>query len=450
MSRRRHVVMMLLPLLAMPVPLSADAQTAMPASASTLDPAARREIVEAFAREMRERYVFPKQGERVAEQVTTALAAGKYDDSRTTTELAHRLSADASAITHDAHLEILGPRGAPRPPAPQAKGPPTAMEAVEAGITRADKLAGGVGYIEVRSFPSLSSFKRVINAAMSGLSGSRALIIDVRRNGGGDPESVTYLVSFLVPPDRPISAFVMRTAKTNDTTRRTFRSVHTPATFVNVPVYVLTSKDTFSGGEEFAYDIQALKRGTLIGETTGGGANPAGSSDLGHGVTALIPFGRPENPITKTNWDGVGVRPDIAVSTSLALTAALTKSGSKPAVDVANASIQRVFTPRTTPLPGTGVAVRKLLSSITSGAPLKAILAPELNSYFEQTLPKRRAELTDLGELRSVNFYRVARFQGGDVYKLTFAKGQRNIQIAIGDNGIIEEASAFLPLEPGQ
>ena len=77
MSRRRHVVMMLLPLLAMPVPLSADAQTAMPASALTLDPAARREIIEAFAREMRERYVFPKQGERVAEQVTTALAAGK-------------------------------------------------------------------------------------------------------------------------------------------------------------------------------------------------------------------------------------------------------------------------------------------------------------------------------------------------------------------------------------
>ncbi len=149
------------------------------------------------------------------------------------------------------------------------------MEAVEAGITRADQLAGRVGYVEVRSFPSLSSFKQVIDAAMSGLSGSRALIIDARRNGGGDPESVTYLVSFLVPPDRPISDFIMRTAKTNDTTRRSFRSVRTPVSFLEVPVYVLMSSDTFSGGEESAYDIQALKRGTLIGETTGGGTNPA-------------------------------------------------------------------------------------------------------------------------------------------------------------------------------
>jgi hypothetical protein len=112
--------------------------------------------------------------------------------------------------------------------------------------------------------------------------------------------------------------------------------------------------------------------------------------------------------------------------------------------------MQRVFTPRTTPLPGTEAAVRKLLGAIMSGVPVRAILAPEFGSYFEQTLPKLRIELADLGELRSVNFYRVARFQGGDVYKLTFANGRRNIQIAIEEKGIIEEASALLPLEPGQ
>jgi hypothetical protein len=202
---------------------------------------------------MREHYVFPERGERVAAQVTATLVSGKYDDATTTTQLAQRLSADALAITHDAHLEILGPRGAPpAAPAVQAKGPPPVMEAVEAGITRADKLAGGVGYIEVRSFPSASSFKRVIDAAMSGLSSSRALIIDVRRNGGGDPESVTYLVSFFVPHDRPITDFIMRTAKTNDTTRRSFRSVRTPVSFLKAPIYVLTSTGTFSGGEEFA------------------------------------------------------------------------------------------------------------------------------------------------------------------------------------------------------
>lgn len=447
MTRRHHVFMMLLPLLAIPLPLAAEAQTPMPASVSTLDAAARREIVEAFAREMREQYVYPERGEQVAAQVAEALAAGKYDDAKTTIELAHRLSADASAITHDAHLEVFVSQP---PQAPRVGDPPRQMPAAEAGITRADKLTGDVGYIEVIGFPTLNSFKRVIDASMSALSGSRALIIDVRHNGGGDPESVAYLVSFLVPPDQPINDIILRTAKTSNTTRQSFRSVITPVSFLEVPVYVLTSKSTFSGGEEFAYDIQALKRGILVGETTGGGANPASRSDLGHGVTALIPFGRAENPITKTNWDGVGVRPDVAVAADSALSVALTKAGSKPAVDIDNASTQRVFSPRTTPLPGTEAALRKLLGAIASGAPVQPIVAPQYAARIEPTLPELRAELADLGELRSVNFYRVARFQGGDVYKLSFANGQRNMQLAVGPKGLIEEASPLLPLEPGQ
>jgi C-terminal processing protease CtpA/Prc len=85
------------------------------------------------------------------------------------------------------------------------------------------------------------------------------------------------------------------------------------------PVYVLTSARTFSGGEECAYDFQTQKRATLVGETTGGGANPGGPVSLGNGFLAFIPTGRAINPLTKTNWEHVGVKPDVAVPAAEAL-----------------------------------------------------------------------------------------------------------------------------------
>jgi C-terminal processing protease CtpA/Prc len=85
---------------------------------------------------------------------------------------------------------------------------------------------------------------------------------------------------------------------------------------------VLTSARTFSGGEECAYDFQTQKRATLVGETTGGGANPVGFFAVGHGIMVAIPTGRSTNPVTRTSWERVGVKPDIAVPAAQALQAA--------------------------------------------------------------------------------------------------------------------------------
>lgn len=439
----RHAFLSCLFLLTMPLGLPAVAQTATPAPAPAFDTAARREVVEQFARAMRERYIFPDLAEQVAARATTALASGSYDDTKSAAELARRLSADAAALTHDKHLTVFSMRE------PRNDGPPRQMPVAEAGVVRADTLAGGVGYVEVVGFPPLAFFKGVIDRAMTSLSGSRALIIDVRRNGGGDPESVAYLVSFLIPPDRAINDIVSRVEKTTDTTRRSFRSVRTPVPFFDLPVYVLTSHATFSGGEEFAYDIQALKRGTLIGETTGGGANPVGGVDIGHGVIALIPFGRAENPITKTNWEGVGVRPDVSVAADSALGVALTKAGSKPIADIATASTKRLFSPRTTPLPGSGAAVRKLIDAIAGGTTIEDIVAPQFASVIQPQLPRNRAEIASLGKLLSIDFWRVASF-GGDEYKLRFANGQRKTVLAVDKDGRIVGMLPLAPLDPGE
>jgi hypothetical protein len=208
-------------------------------------------------------------------------------------------------------------------------------------------------------------------------------------------------------------------------------------------VYVLTSKDTFSGGEDFAYTAQSFKRGTVVGEVTGGGANPTGPVELGHGVIATIPFGRSENPLTKTNWEGRGVQPDVAVAASGALEVALQRAGARPVKEVEAASVERVFAPRTTPLPGYETAMRQLIVGYLSGQPDYSIMAPKFADETRRNLSRLRAELMPLGELRSVKFRRP--MMGGGEFLLRFANGSRLMPILLGQDGKIVAALPPIP-----
>lgn len=143
------------------------------------------------------------------------------------------------------------------------------------------------------------------------LSGTDALILDLRRNGGGRPSSVAYLMSHFFPlgDERHLNDIYDR--PTNVTQQYWTNPAITQR--YDKPVYVLTSARTFSGGEECAYDFQTQKRATLVGETTGGGTNPVAPYSVGHGIVVAIPRGQAINPVTKTSWEHVGVKPDIAV-----------------------------------------------------------------------------------------------------------------------------------------
>ncbi len=411
---------------------------------------------------MRDRYVFPEIGERAATRISAALAAGEYDGLADRTAFIQRLSADVQAIAKDKHLNIMSPmgpppRGGPPPGGPPPGGPPPGgpppgpppMPSSEAGVTRADRLAGGIGYIEVVGFPPPHAFKPVADRAMSALKGSRALIIDIRRNGGGMPESVAYLVSYLVEPNRPINTIVARDPNTRNFTRQDYSSVPTPVSFAKVPIYVLTSKGTFSGGEEFAYDVQALKRGTIIGEVTGGGANPTGPVELGHGVMAGIPFARAENPITKTNWEGRGVQPHMAVAASDALKVALQKAGQKPVGEIEAASVKRVFAPRSTALPGYEAALRQLIVGFVSGQPDYSVMNSRFADQTRRELPRYREAFSPLGELRTVKFRRPFML-GGDEFEVTFANGTRRMAILLDASGKIDAASPPMMAPPGE
>jgi C-terminal processing protease CtpA/Prc len=133
-----------------------------------------------------------------------------------------------------------------------------------------------------------------------------------------------------------------------DDTTRQFWTVPTVTQRYDKPVYVLTSARTFSAGEDCAYDFQVQKRGTLVGETTGGGSNPVGWFSVGHDIAVAIPTSRTTNFVTKTNWEHVGVKPDIAVPAAQALQTAhvaiLRNLVSSAREDTERTELQRVLT----------------------------------------------------------------------------------------------------------
>ena len=434
---RRPFVMLLPVLLSMSfIPSGGAAQVApiVPVAANTIDRDARADVVAKLSDALRNNYVFPDVGEKAAQKITASLAAGEYANLNDANAFAARLSSDVAAVAHDKHLWVFSESAPPPPPRGAAGDIPHA----EAGLTRADKLAGGIGYIEVIGFPPLPMFKPTVDRALSALKGSRALIIDDRRNGGGSPDAVAYLVSFLVSRKQTveINDIVSRTAKTNNFTRKRFDSQPTPVSFAGIPVYVLTGKNTSSGGEEFAYDVQTHKFGKIVGEITGGGANPTGPVELGHGIVAMIPFGRADNPITRTNWEGRGVQPDISVPAQDALKVALQRLGGKPASAVTAASLKQVFTPRSTPLGGSETAVRELVAGLVSGKPDYANMSPEQANATREQLPQLQHLLLPLGELRSTKFRQVG-MMGADQYEVSFDRGTLTVAVLVDSNGKI-------------
>ena len=181
------------------------------------------------------------------------------------------------------------------------------------GIHRVERLNGNVGYLDVRRVPVPANAGPAISAAMELVAGTYALIIDLRRNGGGSPEGVVYWCSHLVDEQPPTHLNDIFRADTGET-HQFWALPYVPGPrYLGRPVYVLTSSRTFSGGEDFAYTLQALGRAQVIGETTGGGAHPTRGFPISAAVHIAVPFARSINPVTGTNWQGTGVVPDVPV-----------------------------------------------------------------------------------------------------------------------------------------
>ncbi|MCR5861903.1 S41 family peptidase [Flavobacterium sp. J372] len=280
-------------------------------------------VIKALVQKMNDGYIFPEVAMNAGKQLTALQKKGKYAAITDSREFAKALTDDLREIVKDKHLGVRfrPPLYTNAPKAEEAKKQEEAfmkhMRRMNLGFAKADLLEGNVGYLKVDGFGPVDKVGETCSGAMMFLSNTDALIIDLRDNHGGEPDMVRYLASYFFG-DEPVHLNDLYFRNGNQTTE--FWTIPVPGKkYLDKPVYVLTSSHTFSGGEELAYDLQTQKRATLIGETTGGGANPGDEVELPEGFTAFIPGGRAINPITKTNWEGTGVKPDIAVPAGNAL-----------------------------------------------------------------------------------------------------------------------------------
>ncbi|MTI41913.1 S41 family peptidase [Fulvivirga lutimaris] len=280
-------------------------------------------LVTELARDLKQNYVFEKEANAMHDMLLAKLEEGKYNNLEKE-DLAEALHEDLRAVANDKHLRI---RYGNRRTAP-SKFAGREIKSLPNGVGEVEILEGNIGYLELTGFSNPNgSYRDMLAEKMEKLASTKAVIFDLRNNGGGSPEAVRLLSSYLFPEDEAVHLnslyYRNRDVKTDYYTLKEVEG----SRIDQLPVYILTSDFTFSAGEEFCYNLLNLKRATLVGETTGGGAHPVNFYNLPEGVVAIIPEGRAINPITQTNWEGVGVVPHYKVDEAEALDKTLSLIG---------------------------------------------------------------------------------------------------------------------------
>jgi len=333
---------------------AAPAQVRMRAPAGEPMTAARRAaVVEEVSTALIKTYVFLDKAEEMAARIRQQLKDGAYDNLESGPQFCTVLTDDLREIAHDRHLRVMytglpeeGAAGQPDP-ADEARQEQQFLDQQRRrnfDFQKLEILEGNVGYLRLNSFTGTETSGDTAVAAMNFLGNCDAIIFDLRGNGGGNPSLIQLMTSYFVEEPTHLNSFYIRES---DTTRQFWTAEHVEGPrMTGVDLYVLTSDYTFSGAEEFSYNLKSLKRATLVGETTGGGAHPVNFVPFPElGVAMALPFGRAVNPVTGSNWEGTGVEPDIAVPAEKALDTAhmeaLKKLGEKAETPERAAELER-------------------------------------------------------------------------------------------------------------
>jgi retinol-binding protein 3 len=287
-----------------------------------VDAATRTRVLDAIAAKLTDLYVYPDVAKKMAEALREHAKKGAYDAVGESRAFAGLLTEQLQAVSHDRHLHVefvpmILPEKDPEPAPADKERMRTHFERMNCGFEKAERLDGNIGYVKFNMFADAEICGPKATAALDSLGDVDALIFDVTENGGGQPEMVAFVSSRLFAKRTHLSDIYDR--KQNKTTQYWTKPDVPGKKFTNQPVYVLTSQRTFSAAEEFAYNLKSLKRATIVGETTGGGAHPTMGTRLDAHFMIAVPFARSVNPITRTNWEGKGVEPDVNVPAAQAL-----------------------------------------------------------------------------------------------------------------------------------
>jgi len=280
-------------------------------------------LIEQLVEQLNDGYIFPDRAERAVDLLRARCEQGAYAET-VGAELCERISADLLEACEDKHLRLIWHDTPPAAPDPARLHEElrAQIRSENYGVRRVELCGDYAGLIELSIIPEASSGGPTLAAAMQLVGNTTALIFDLRPTRGGSPEGVAFLSSYLFADGEVhLSDFIEGPA---GPTRQYWTSAYLPGPrYLDRPVYVLTSATTFSGGEALAYDLQALGRAVVVGEQTRGGAHPSVMIPLTGQIELRLPVARSINAVTGTNWEGVGVRPDIMASAADALDVAL-------------------------------------------------------------------------------------------------------------------------------
>jgi hypothetical protein len=290
-----------------------------------IDRAWKEAIIDSLCYQLNKTYVFPDIADKLEKQLRKNLKKKKYDSITALGDFARQLSEDMREIAHDGHLWIR-PASEEEIRRSQVEEPTDedreryVLELAWAnfGFERVERLDANIGYLKFNQFADATYAGATAVAALNFLSNCDAMIIDLRDNGGGYPNLIQLMSSYFFEESTHLNTFYIRES---DEYHQFWTQSHVQGRrMTDIPLFVLTSSNTFSGAEEFTYNMKNLERATIIGETTGGGAHPTHRHIFAEQkVMASVPFGRAINPITNTNWEGAGIEPHIKVPRDQAL-----------------------------------------------------------------------------------------------------------------------------------
>jgi hypothetical protein len=325
---------------------------------TTIDAATRTEVIESALQNLREAYVYPEVAARMEQAIRERVAKKEYEGITSARQLAQTLTEHLQAVSRDKHLRVffslgplpggMGTGGRPvvinrgtgegaTPPACAGNNPANTVrepgggttrgpgDDPNAGVEKVERLEGNIGLLEFSRFERLPLVADKVSEAMNKLADTDALIIDLRANRGGASETIRLLMSYFFDKPVHINDYYDRI---EDRTNRIHTLAEVPGKrYGDKPIYILTSRRTFSAGESISYSLKNLRRATIVGETTGGDEH----------FTVMVPASRYIGPLTKTNWEGVGVEPDVKVPAAHALKVAQLAALKKLAANKGNA-----------------------------------------------------------------------------------------------------------------
>jgi len=283
-----------------------------------IDEPVRTAVIGSLVLKIEAGYVVPEGARSAVRRLRSAAEAGDYDALVSARKFAERITSDLRSVTHDKHIALYFD---PEPKQSEVPGGSAAAprEHYNYGFNKVERLRGNVGYLELRSFANLQEAKETASTFLSALADFDAIIIDLRQNGGGNTPMVAHVASYFLGP-KPVHLTSIYWRDENRTVDVQTSESIAGRRSLDRDLFILVGPSTFSAAEDFCYALQQLRRATLVGERTGGGAHMGGGLQrLSPLFTAFIPTGESINPITKANWENVGVEPDVKVSVEKAL-----------------------------------------------------------------------------------------------------------------------------------